>query len=96
MRKLWAGLAVLLAVVMAAVGAASCGGGGSDVDWSNYAPEVHRRIDLAADAEDCAALQDEFDNADATDDAQRSRTGEGNADLMSYIDAQLEDAGCYG
>jgi hypothetical protein len=46
-------------------------------------------------AGDCVGLQDEFDTADANDDLQRDRTGEGNADLMGYIDDKLDEAGCY-
>ena len=42
------------------------------------------------------AIAQEFDTADRNDDAQRDRVGEGNADLMSYIDGKLESAGCYG
>jgi hypothetical protein len=47
-------------------------------------------------AGDCAGLQAEFDVADANDAAQRDRVGDGNADLMQYIDDKLEAAGCYG
>jgi hypothetical protein len=43
---------------------------------------------------DCIGLQAEFDTADANDDAQRDRVGEGNADLMAYIDQGLE-SGCF-
>ena len=68
----------------------------SDVDWENYAPEVKTRIDSLAASGDCAALQREFDIADANDALQRDRVGEGNADLMGYIDDKLTSAGCYG
>ncbi|WP_341974674.1 hypothetical protein [Microbacterium sp. LWO13-1.2] len=43
---------------------------------------------------DCTALQDMFDVADTQDDDQRDRTGDGNADLMGYIDEALTFAGC--
>jgi hypothetical protein len=43
----------------------------------------------------CAALQEEFDNAEANNSATRARTGYSNADLMRYIDAWLERAGCF-
>jgi outer membrane biogenesis lipoprotein LolB len=85
-RVVVAGLAMLL------LGACSSGG---SVDWENYSPDVRTRIDDAAASGDCAALQAEFDNADANDSAQRNRTGDGNADLMGYIDAKLSEAGCY-
>jgi hypothetical protein len=75
---------------------AGCGGGTSGgVDWANYDQSVRPRIDALAAAKDCAGLQNEFDTADANDAAQRSRTGDGNADLLDYIDQQLRDAGCY-
>lgn len=70
--------------------------GSSEVDWENYAPEVKTRIDGFAGSGDCAALQQEFDIADANDDLQRDRVGDGNADLMDYIDEKMADAGCYG
>jgi hypothetical protein len=65
------------------------------VDWSNYAPEVRDRIGALAASGDCAGLQAEFDAADANDATQRARTGDGNADLMGYIDAKMQNAGCY-
>jgi len=61
----------------------------------NYAPEVKRRIDRLGEREDCDGLQEEFNNADRNDAAQRNRTGDGNADLMSYIEGWLRHAGCY-
>jgi hypothetical protein len=65
------------------------------VDWENYSPSVKARIDSLAAAGDCSGLQRDFDIADENDDAQRARVGSGNADLMSYIDAKLSEAGCY-
>jgi hypothetical protein len=82
------------AVILAAFGLVACGGEPS-VDWENYSPDVKTRIDQMAKARDCAGLQAEFNVADQNDDAQRARTGDGNADLMSYIDAKLREAGCY-
>jgi hypothetical protein len=55
-------------------------------------PNPDRR---AGPAKDCAGLQTEFDTAAANDDAQRARVGEGNAELMAYIDEWLTLAGCY-
>jgi len=72
---------------------AACTSG--EVDWDNYSPDVRSRIDRLASQGDCAGLQEEFDLADANDDAQRSRTGDGNADLMGYIDSKLDESGCY-
>lgn len=66
-----------------------------DVPWENYAPSVRTRIDRAYAGQDCAALQQEFDTAADNNDAQRIRTGEGNDDLLEYLDVALEQAGCY-
>jgi hypothetical protein len=67
----------------------------ASVDWENYAPEVKARIDALGQAKDCTGLQDEFDTANANDAAQSARVGDGNADLMSYVDEWLRLAGCY-
>jgi hypothetical protein len=67
---------------------ASCGGGGDDsetINWGDYAPGLQQRIDDLADKGDCGGLQDEFDTAEANS----------NPDLMTYVDQQLEAAGCY-
>lgn len=60
-----------------------------------YAPAVQQRIDATAIAQDCLALQNEFNTASANDAATRTRTGSGTADLMSYIDARMGTNGCY-
>lgn len=86
--KQWLGAA---AVVLAL---STCSGW-ADVEWNNYAPDVKDRIDAMATSGDCLGLQAEFDAAEANDGAQRARTGDGNADLMSYIDGKMQDAGCY-
>jgi hypothetical protein len=66
-----------------------------DVDWENYSPNVKRRVDRMGKREDCDGLQHEFDVAEANDVAQRNRTGDGNADLMGYIDEWMQHAECY-
>ncbi len=88
--KRWLGATAVVVALSA------CSGSGTDVDWSNYAPDVKDRIDAMATSGDCAGLQAEFDTAESNDDAQRARTGDGNADLMSYLDAKMQDARCYG
>jgi hypothetical protein len=67
----------------------------AEVDWENHAPAVKKRIDKHGKAKDCDALQADFDTADMNDTAQRNRTGDGNADLLEYIDEWLRHAGCY-
>ena len=85
---------VVAGLTTLALMATACSSSGS-VDWENYAPEVRDRIDAMATSSDCAGLQAEFDTAEVNDDAQRARTGDGNADLMAYIDMKMQDAGCY-
>ena len=63
--------------------------------WSDYAADLRPRIDAAAAAGGCVLLQQEFDTGAANDDETRARTGHGNAELMSYIDAAMKAAGCY-
>lgn len=75
---------------------AGCGGGGGGVDWSNYDSSVKARIDALEAAGDCVGLQTEFDTAYANNDAQRARTGEGNTDLLEYLNELMDDTGCYG
>jgi uncharacterized membrane protein len=71
------------------------GGATSNVPWSDYAPEVHARIDGLLAAKNCRALQAEFDQADANNQATMSRTGHNNAALMGYLDVGMRSAGCY-
>lgn len=33
--------------------------------------------------------------AEANSDRQRDRTGSGNSDLMTYIDAKIQEKSCY-
>lgn len=65
------------------------------VPWGDYDASVKARIDELGAESDCAGLQDEFDNADANNDATMNRTGHNNADLMGYIDEWMREAGCY-
>lgn len=55
------------------------------VNWSNYSPEVHDRVDAAVKAGDCLALQVEFNVADEHH----------STDLMGYLDGAMTSAGCY-
>ncbi len=63
---------------------------------SKYAVSVRDRIDSMARAQDCVALQREFDTAESNGPATMSRTGSNTADLMGYIDGKMRGAGCYG
>lgn len=63
--------------------------------WEDYDPQVQARIDKAIASGNCAKLQDEFDQAEANNAATMERLGHNNADLMTYIDEGLQQAGCY-
>ena len=65
------------------------------VKWSNYAPVVKTRIASLIGKGDCKGLQTEFNNADRNNAAQQNRTGETNATLMSLLDDQMRNLGCY-
>ena len=67
----------------------------SGVEWSNYSPSVKTRIMSFIQSGDCVNLQSEFDIADQNDTAQRNRVGVGNADLMDYLDKEMQKLGCY-
>jgi hypothetical protein len=78
----------------------SSAGNGSDtnvagVQWGDYADGLKVRIDGEAASHDCTGLQGEFDTADANNAATMTRTGHNNADLMGYIDAKMQAAGCH-
>ena len=65
------------------------------VDWENYSPTVQTEIDQLSAAKDCTNLQGLFEAADANSAAQTDLVGDGNTDLMAYIDRKLAEAGCY-
>jgi hypothetical protein len=94
MRDLSRGAQVWMLCLLVIAGCSAGGASSPSVDWENYAPSVRSRIDSLASSRDCSGLQHEFDTADANSDLQRDRTGDGNADLMAYIDGKLRDAGC--
>lgn len=68
-----------------------CGDLSSEPDWSRYDSSLKSRIDNL----DCTGLQKEFNMAEANSDRQRDRTGSGNSDLMTYIDAKIQEKSCY-
>ena len=67
----------------------------SSVNWANYAPAVKQGITDLIDAQDCEGLQSRFDSADNNNEAQLNRTGESNVDLMSLLDNEMQNIGCY-
>ncbi len=90
------GLFILALTLAACDGGGGGGGGGStSVQWGDYASDLKGRIDGEAARKDCAALQTDFDDADANNDATVARTGHNNAELMGYIDDAMRGAGCY-
>lgn len=67
----------------------ACGGGSDsppDVDWSEYPPSTKKIAGENFQAKDCEAMQEMFDTFDQRGDS---------ADLLAYLDEQLEKAGCY-
>lgn len=63
----------------------SCGGEPA-VDWSKYPDGAKGLIASDVKAKDCQALQDKFDTFDKAGDS---------ADLITYIDWQMGNAGCH-
>ena len=68
-----------------------CGDLSSEPDWSRYDSSLKSRIDKL----DCTGLRKEFDMAEANSDRQRDRTGSDNKNLMTYIDAKMQEKSCY-
>lgn len=84
-HRLWLKTSAILVGVLTA-----CGGGSSGVQWGDYAPGLQALID----AENCTALQAEFDQAEANNAATQARVGHNNAKLMVYINDRIKAAGC--
>lgn len=63
---------------------AACGGddGPPDVDWAQIPPAQRATIDRTVEAGDCEGMQAAFDNSE-------------RADVLSYLDWHMNDAGCY-
>ena len=72
-----------IAVLAAAVALSACSSGG-EADRPG-SPEVYERI---AGLEDCAALQQEFDTAEANG-------GETGTAYMKAADERMQELGCY-
>ena len=97
-RPLVIGAVVLVVAVLFLSGLGAIGGGQqpaaptqatSGVPWADHAPALQLHIDALAAGANCPALQEQFDNADANNDATMSRTGHNNAALMGYIDQSI-------
>ena len=86
---------IVVMLMLALTGCSTGTEGTTEVDWQNHDPSVKVRIEQMAASGDCAGLQAEFDTAEANGDAQRARTGEGNAERMGYIDEKMAGPGCY-
>ncbi len=65
------------------------------VNWNNYDKNVKDRIIVMANKSDCQGLQNEFNLAEQNSDSQRNRVGEGNLNLMNYIDFKMKKCNCY-
>lgn len=71
----------LLVVGLALVLLTSCGGE-PEVDWSAVPANQRTLIEAAVEAGDCAKMQTYFDAIS-------------DADVLSYLDWHMDDAGCY-
>ncbi len=89
-RMRWIAVVALAATLFACSGES----GVEDVPWTQYAPQVRERLEAAVESGDCQRLGEEFIAADEGSDAHRAKYGEGNGDLMAYIDDSMEMAGC--
>lgn len=65
------------------------------VDWDKYASSVKVRIDTNGKEKNCIELQEDFDVAERMNSAQFNRVGNGNGDLMGYINDWMQHADCY-
>lgn len=66
----------------------------SAVDWENYDPGLQTQIEQLAAAGDCAALDEMRAEAQASESDQIEQTGNGNEDLIRFIDSELESTEC--
>lgn len=79
--------------LVAVLALASCGKEQPPAFPEGFAPSVQQSIDRAEKARDCDALQKAFDDADRNQAASRAR-GASAGDLMEYIEAARDRAGC--
>lgn len=82
----------IAALAAAALLLAGCGA--STPAWGDYSPGLHDRIDGMMDADDCAGLQGEYDDADGYHDDMMSRHGHNNDAVMDYIRDAMREANC--
>lgn len=73
----------MLVVTAAVVTLVACGDGGQpDVDWSRVPQSQRAVIEDAVQTGDCERMQTYFDETE-------------DADVLSYLDWHMQDAGCY-
>lgn len=89
---------VLIAVVVVVVGTATLlllrSDPASVVDWESYEPGLQAEIEQLAETGDCAALEEIKVEARESESDQIERTGNGNEDLIRFIDSELNTAQC--
>lgn len=85
MKRAFAAIALLAALT-------ACSSEPEEVEWSKYPDGLQQRIDGSTD---CRELQDLFDALDDMDEATRTAHGTGTGDVLGYLDARLEEVGCY-
>ena len=84
-----AGAALLL------VACSSDGGKSKVVAWKDYEPGLQAKIDGWAAAKDCNDLTLVFNEIGGTNLAVRTKLGHGNEEILDYIDAKQQAAGCF-
>ncbi len=68
----------------------------SGVPWQDYASDTKARIDAMVGLRDCSDLKRVLNAAVKTNDATAARTGHDNSELIAYINAAMQSAGCGG
>jgi hypothetical protein len=68
----------------------------SGVPWEDYASDTRSRIDAMAGLQDCPDLKRMLSAASRSNDATIAQTGHDNSELMAYISAAMQEAGCSG
>lgn len=64
------------------------------VPWEIYEPSVKVKIDRMVSSGDCAGLDEQWWIAQENSQSVLERTGHSNGELMRYISAMKETAGC--
>jgi hypothetical protein len=64
------------------------------VDWSRFAPDTELRVKRGIASGDCSAMLDEYRRAVGHDVRRRLRSARGAGQLLAYVRAGMNSAGC--